>query len=59
MWKEKKLLIFLFSLGDHVKQIKRLDEEDTKKLIPEVKRYKSEAIYVSCDTNVIFFCKCI
>lgn len=37
------MLIFL---GDHVKEIKRLEEDDTKKLIPEVKRYKSEAIYV-------------
>ncbi|GIY11090.1 titin, partial [Caerostris extrusa] len=32
--------------GDHVKMIKRLEEEDTKKLIPEVKRYKSEAMYI-------------
>lgn len=34
-------------LGDHKKIIKRLEEEDTKKLIPKVERYKTEAIFVS------------
>ncbi|XP_067120871.1 titin [Centruroides vittatus] len=31
--------------GDHIKGKKRLEEEELKKLQPEVKRYKSEAIY--------------
>ncbi|GFY64285.1 titin [Trichonephila inaurata madagascariensis] len=32
--------------GDHVKEVKHLGEEDTKKLIPQVERYKSVAMYV-------------
>lgn len=48
--KKQNIIDFNFMhliLGDHKKIIKRLEEEDTKKLIPKVERYKTEAIFVS------------
>lgn len=44
---DRDIYFIHFILGEHKKVIKRLEEEDTKKLIPKVERYKTEAIFVS------------